>query len=343
MIHEAYRLYFFLSMKKFTSLLLAVPLLLLFLWYSSTHIGWENIWDSTKNLSFIDVFIFILLSFLNFGLYTLRWKELINTPHISFWKLYQFRFVAHTISYFIPSAQVGGEPARIALAINHGAKKHATIAGTILDKVFELMTSIFTSIIGLLLILPSTDIFHPLPLAGGCAVLCLFGFFFYASIWGKGFFTSILQSMKLHHFSFGTKIFEELVHIETHIRHFFRHHPQSLFRVIIYSLGTFLLMLAEYYLIAHALGLTLSWKALILITALPLVGYLLPTPGGAGGLEGAQILAFSLAGISPAFALPTILVIRMRDSIFILFGISLTSHYGVSFFSKKPHVDNSAA
>ena len=277
---------------------------------------------------------FIVLSLLNFIVFTLRWEAILKTSGDNIPSLYaltQYRLVTYTLSYLIPSAQVGGEPARILLLTKQGVSKHTATSSVVLDKVFELSVSSGFAALALVLLLMKTQ---NLDQSGGVAVaiiLVLLGLFFYLSVFGEGFFTFFFRIFHLRKVSFLKKVGEHIIHTEHEIKKFFRVHLWALLVTILLSLLCFVFMMLEYYIILHSLGIPVTMLQLIIVTALPLIGYLFPSPGALGALEVSQVAAFSLAGIDPTLALPTLIIIRLRDIVFLFLGSMVTYHLGFSF------------
>ena len=119
------------------------------------------------------------------------------------------------------------------------------------------------------------------------------------------------------------------------IQTFFHHHVLALLTTIVLSVICFLFMILEYFVIFYFLGVTPTFSQLLIVTVLPLVGYLIPIPGAVGTLEVAQITAFTIAGLDPVLALPTIIILRIRDIIFVSGGLLYTYKVGFSIVRKK--------
>lgn len=328
------------SIKKFLALLAVLSFFLWFLWHTISQMGVDNIMHALTLASPLSFIFFILLSLINFGVFTWRWKVLLSGEKIPpFMSLYGFRLVAYTLSYFIPSAQVGGEPARILLVVKSGTPKEAATASVILDKVFELAVSGGFSALAFCFVFSSSTEFGIAPLLVVLATLAFLGSFFYLSIWGKGFFSTIVGLLHIQSWKKITPLLHSLTEVEQHIKSFFHGNLLPLLKTIALSLLCFLLMIAEYGLIFYFLGVQTTPVGLLLVTALPLVGYLFPSPGAVGALETTQIIAFQLAHIDPIYAIPTLLIIRLRDVVLVALGIICTSRYGLNLFTGSSSID----
>ena len=109
-------------MKKRLVILSLFTLLGIFLFAGVVlQTGFDEIWRHLREFSLLHFGIFAFLSFLNFGLYTLRWHFIlraISDVSVSFWRLFMHRMSGFALSYLTPSAQTGGEPLRIMLLTN---------------------------------------------------------------------------------------------------------------------------------------------------------------------------------------------------------------------------------
>ena len=100
---------------------------------------------------------------------------------------------------------------------------------------------------------------------------------------------------------------------EALMRRTMRHTPLSLVLAFVVTLLGWLLMIAEFWLMAAYLGAPLTPLQLILALTAARLAILLFLPGGLGALEASQIAAFSLAGLNPALGISVGLLIRARD------------------------------
>lgn len=325
-------------MKSFVFLTLLLLFAIGFIYQMIAQTGVDKIVDALSHISPWATALFILVSIANFIIFTLRWKVILKTnvsktPSLLHLTLY--RLVSYTLSYLIPSAQVGGEPARILLLKKEGVPVKVATSSVILDKVFELSVSSGFSALAVILVLLNTKEMNMTTMAAIIIVLIFLGFFFYMSVFGQGFFTFFFKALHLERIHFLKKTGEHIMHIETHIKEFFRTHTTSLLYTILLSLLCFLMMMLEYHVVLISMGIQANYTQLLLVTALPLIGYLFPSPGALGALEVSQIAAFNLAGIDPTLALPTLIILRLRDILFLIIGVVVSYHYGFSFLKLK--------
>lgn len=82
------------------------------------------------------------------------------------------------------------------------------------------------------------------------------------------------------------------------------------------------------------MGVNLSFTQAFLSSTIPYFALLLPVPGGLGILESGHTAVFLLLGVSiNAFAF--VFIIRLRDFIFILFGLIRGWHRGLKIMKKE--------
>jgi uncharacterized protein (TIRG00374 family) len=111
--------------------------------------GPATIWKSLSSFGVIPFAIFLLLSLLNFGLYTLRWKIILGTMEkggeVRYFRLFLHRMSGFATGYLTPAAQVAGEPVRVALLATEGILSKTATSSVVLDLAFEFPHSSFTS------------------------------------------------------------------------------------------------------------------------------------------------------------------------------------------------------
>lgn len=300
--------------------------------------GVDALVQSVKHISIPALLIFTAISIINFVLFTFKWQAILRTsgekiPH--WYDLTLFRLSTFALSYLIPSAQVGGEPARIYLLEKRGVSRDVAVSSVIIDKVFELSINVIFAVITLFILFLNHTAFEQTGiLIIGLAVLLL-SFFYYKTVVGNGFFLSIFHALRLNRLRFFARFEKPLVDTEHTIQTFFRHHILALIITLVYSTLCFLLILLEYFVIFYFLGITPTFSQLLIVTILPLVGYIIPVPGAVGTLEATQVTAVTLAGLDPVLAFPIIVIIRARDLVFVGGGLLYTYTQGFSLLRGK--------
>lgn len=299
------------------------------------------IFEAATRISPVAFLIFFSVSVSNLWIYTIRWDLIIHAGSdkkiLSQPKLLGVKFAAYALAYIIPSAQLAGEPLRLQTLEGAGVSRKEALAGMVLDKVFEAVTLAIFALLALLLLMVG---------AGGADVegisivvlslgFLLFAAFFYFTIVKDGFFLMLFRLFQLHRVAALQKYEIKLQQTEQMMQDFFTNHHSELVWTIVISTMTYLILLLEYYIMLWSLGLSPSVMQVMVVSTLPLISYLVPTPGGVGALEVAQAGALQLAGLDPLFAVPLILYIRLRDVAFIVTGLLYLSTHGMSSFLKS--------
>lgn len=303
--------------------------------------GIGNIIKVLKEFSLLKFMILVGLSFLNFYLYSLRWelivKVLFKDKKIPSSTFFWDRMAGYALSYVTPTAQLGGEPLRIMLIEEEGVPKSVGTSSIIIDKALEISTLIIFISSGILVALFDSRIdFAMKTVIGpmGLIMLFLVFWFYYTSINGIGFFSSIYKFLHLKKIKRLEHLEAELNSFEKEMNAFYKHNPRSLLILIAISIFTIVFILAEHFLVAWFMGVRLTFLQAFLASTIPYIAYLLPVPGGIGVLESGHATIFLLLGVSiNAFAF--VFIIRLRDFIFVLLGLIRGWHKGVKVMKKE--------
>jgi len=300
----------------------------------------EDLWLAFSSVAIGWTILYILIGFVNFGLYVKRWDVIAHAgkeKDISFWDMMGIRYVTYAVSYLIPSAQVGGEPFRVLFLQERGFSKKLAISSVIIDKVFEAAIILIFSLVAFAMVVIYTqgvpsEVYSFFLLFG---VLLLFFSYFYLTIVGEGFFTTIFRTLRLDKIKVLAPYEEKIMGMEAMMKKFFKHHVKELLWTILITMMTYVLFLLEYYVLLIALGVRPTMGQLLIVSTVPMVSYLIPVPGAAGALEASQWLSLQFARIDPALTLPIIVILRLRDFMFIAVGLLYASRHGIKLMSKE--------
>lgn len=304
--------------------------------------GVEQIWSTLRNFSFAFFLIYLILSTLNFGLYTLRWHLILQAllkrekfPHfhktISFLDLFFHRMAGFAVSYLTPTAQTGGEPLRILLLHRDGVQMSLSTASVIIDKALEFTTLMIFIFIGIVMGLldgslpPGSRVFFG-------AVLVIFFmlifWFYYASLKNIGFFSSLLRFFHLHKFSKIERMIQEVIKVEEQMSAFYKQNGPTFLVLIFISIFIIGFQLFEHYILALFFGVKMTFFQTFLVSTIPYLAIIIPIPGSLGVLESSHAVMFALLGIQiNAFVL--VFIIRIRDFAFVLLGLIHASKEGL--------------
>ncbi|MCD6109545.1 flippase-like domain-containing protein [bacterium] len=332
--------------RTFFFLLFLVTGILLFL-SVLFNTGLDSIGKSLSTFSLANFIIFLVLSLLNFALFTLRWHIILrhqDKKHkVPFYRLFLHRMAAYAVSYLTPAATTGGEPVRIFFLQEEGVEAKAAISSTVIDKVFEYTALILFIFSGIIASIIEGSIFS------GKAELMLIGFliffggiifwFYYATMKHIGFFSSILKFLRLNKLKWIKKNEKTIAHIEKQMAKFYTQNAKRFIFLLFISFCTVFFMVLEHFLIALFLGVKLTFLQSFISATIPGISYIIPVPGALGMLEGSHAGIFALLGVS-INVFVFVLIIRIRDLVFISIGLAHASRHGIRMIYRSTRGKN---
>lgn len=302
--------------------------------------GLPEIWRNLRQFSLLHFGVFVALSFLNFGLYTLRWHLILRSinhdARVSFGRLFLHRMSGFALSYLTPSAQTGGEPLRILLLTHDGVTTKNATSSAVIDKGLEFAALFLFIGLGILVALFDGSLPPQFHAVAWLLLLFMFGaifWFYFASMKNIGFFSSAIRFLRLRKFRKVESLHDRIVEVEEEMAGFYKHHLSAFWLLIPISLVTTAFLLLEHYLVARFMGVHLTFLQTFLVSTIPYVAYIVPVPGGLGLLEGGTAAVFAALGVAiNAFVL--VFIIRIRDLIFVLVGLVHASRQGLSMLRR---------
>jgi uncharacterized protein (TIRG00374 family) len=250
--------------------------------------------------------------------FTLRWWIVLDGlgARIPLPAACAYRLAAFGLSYLTPGPQVGGEPLQVLLLERRrGVSREVAVASVALDRLIEVMISF-----GYLL---TAFVFLAVPTGSFPLVLLL------ALLVPPALYLATLASGRTPLADLFDRIFvrfaraqELLGASEATAGAFCRGKPLHLGFALAASILSFALMLGEYWLLARALGMPLSFRGVVLGLTAARVAYLLFLPAALGVLEAGQIAAVSALGFAPELAIGLVLFVRARDVLLAATGLS---------------------
>jgi uncharacterized membrane protein YbhN (UPF0104 family) len=297
--------------------------------------GWSEIVDTLINFGFIPFIGFVLISLINFGLYSLRWQLILNhhtgkDVNLSFWRMYKHRMAGFAVSYLTPFAQIGGEPVRIGMLISDKVDSKKATSSVTLDIAIELIAYISFIVAGIVLAIISglssgkSLIFIGIGLV---VVLTILTAFLFEVAKGGGCISKLLSIKFFAHFKIIKKVRSWIAQMENMMCALLHTKKSFLFLIALLAIVAISFRVVEVFYIAYFFGVELSFAQAFLASTLPGIALLLPVPAGLGFFEGGFSGLFVLLGI-PLSAVAFALVIRMRDIIFITFGCAHILRHG---------------
>lgn len=290
---------------------------LLFIW-TLRSVGLAEAWGAVRALTLRAVGVLVAVNLAALLVFTLRWWVLLRGlgERIGFPRLVLYRLAGFGFAYFTPGPQVGGEPVQVLmLETRHGVARERAIASVLVDRTLEAVVNFGYLAAASILLLRGQHV-----LLGGGALWM--GIFFllpiaYLLLLAKGY-QPVSSGLEAARRVFGRgarwKDALEIVRVsEYEAGFFFRERRGHLSWSIAISFASWGIMLADYWLMAHYLGMSLSAYQLIAGLTAARLAYLMFLPAGLGVLEAGQVLAISAMGFPAALGISLSLLVRIRD------------------------------
>ena len=242
--------------------LLALPAL----WWVFRSMPVKDIWSTVISLEMWQVFVLVGLNAIILLLFTSRWWLLLRSLgyRVNIVSLLSYRLAGFGVSYFTPGPQFGGEPLQVHLTSGkHNVPSPVAVAAVSLDKLIELLTNFSFIMVGAAVVLRS-KIFASeisLPTLAVTAALFLLPAAYLLSIsTGRKPLTWLAERAptRLTAHRHYKRAAQNLSASEAQLVLFFQQKPRALIPVISISALTWLLVIAEYWMMIYFLGETLT-------------------------------------------------------------------------------------
>lgn len=240
-----------------------------------------------------------------------------SRPSPSTLALTGFRAAEHAVSTLLPAAHLSGEPVRVLLLRRRGHRWTESISAIAMDRMLDVSAS---SIAGPVYVGWFFLAHHGSPWAApwilaamiaATAALALF----YVQLHRGGTLVSILARR-----GFFPAIRGSLETIDGRLAAFLR--TPSFGLGLALSLLAEALILAELWMLSRAFALPLSLPTLAGVMVGMGVAQLVPVPGALGSLEAAEVGVLALAGGSAPLGLAVGLLVRVRETLWVLLGLA---------------------
>jgi len=311
-----------------TVLWLGVPLLL---WWALRSVPLQKIWETLQGLALWQIAALLLLNVAVMLTFSGRWWFILRGLGYStnYLTLAAYRLSAFGVSYFTPGPQFGGEPLQVyAVTRNENVPGTTSAAAVALDKLLEMVVNFAFIATGVVLTLQVWT------RTAGLSIEAL-GVSLFLLMLPVGYLIATWRGMKpltwiLHHLPRRyrdregmQRLERSLAESESQAGNLIRERPASLIYALLISLVSWGGQMLEYWLSAHFLGLSLTPLQLVSIMTAAYAAFLSPLPGGLGALEAGQVWMLEALGLDPAVGLSIALIIRARDVLFGVTGLSL--------------------
>jgi len=312
---------------------------LILAWLALRGMPWDQAWGQLTGIGPGGLLILLGLNMAMLPLMTVRWWQLLRalTTPVGLCTACAYRFAANAVSYLTPGPHFGGEPLLVYLLHQRqGIPLPAAATSVALDRILELWASIVVLSCGLIMLtvtgsgpfagrwaLPLAVILAAV-VAALLAALCM----------GKRPLSRLCcLLMRLcgmaHHSPPGVtgRLLEALMQGETLTESLLHRHRRPFVLANLSSLGHWLGVFVEFWLMAALLGHSLSFLQLLSVVIAARLAFLTPLPAGLGVLESALPWLTAALGLGSVLGLSLCLLIRVRDILFSLAGLGLTMKY----------------
>ncbi|HEX7859772.1 MAG TPA: flippase-like domain-containing protein [Verrucomicrobiae bacterium] len=323
-------------MKSFAKALLTLAALALFSWYLS-NLGPTRVWELIKSLGAFAPLV-LLPYFVVYLVDCLAWSQTLPPQKPPFFTRLRIRWAGESVNNLIPTAYVGGEAAKVLLLRRYGISAQDATVAAVVSKTAQTVAQLF-------FILAASAFFFQLAkndsnlrlailfiLVGGISAVALL-------FWAQkvGFFK--IFSKLAGALPFPLRHFDQhkarLLELDRTIFGFYRNEKSRFFRSTFFYLCGWTLDTVEIYLVAHLLGVPITWPQALVMEAFTGVAKVLGMwlPGSLGVQESGIVLIGKLVGLPDTFVAAYAIIRRARELIFAAIGMLL-------FYGGKTAVPN---
>ncbi len=305
--------------------------------------GWDSVVNNIRSFGVWPFVGFVIISMMNFVLYSIRWmiilhRQVAEKKHkLSLWRMYWHRMTGYAVGYLTPLNQAGGEPVRVALLMADGVPAKSAVASSTLDIAFELCSYVVFISLGVVFALVEHQGGVGTLVVMGVGLAIAFGLllsFFTALGRGRPMAKPLFHRLRLDRIKRFRGVEHWLEETEDLMRGFFSGGGWVVFGISALSMAMVAFRVVETFYIAWGFGVTLNFAQAFLASSLPGLALLLPVPGGLGIFEGGFAAVFAALNV-PMNALAFALIIRLRDVVFIAFGMFHMIRTGTGWAFKK--------
>jgi glycosyltransferase 2 family protein len=293
-------------------------------WYLS-RVGLDQVWAAMKRLGGFAPLIllpYLLVYFVD----CLAWVQTLPPRGIPFLRLLRVRWAGESVNNLVPSALVGGEAVKVCLLRAQGFAAAEGATSAILSKTAQTlaqMVFVFTAAIILLEFVqgqPARFGVLVIVLGGLSAVTVLF--------WVQrfGVFRALLWLAKAlpKRYQLPPESQSQWLEVDQTILGFYRSQPRRFYRSTALYLCGWLLDCLEIYLVAHLLGVPITWTQALVVEGFTGMAKALGmwVPGSLGVQESGIVLMGRMVGLPDTFCATYALLRRARELIFAATGLA---------------------
>lgn len=275
--------------------------------------------------------VFLAVSSAVFLTYALRWRMVLRAmdgdreppPLLA---LLSFRAAGHAAGTLLPSAQLGGEPVRALLLRRRVGDWTCAISSVAIDRMLDASASAVAGPIYVAIFFLAHGSARTTPpwLIAAMAVGVVALAAFYVIVYCGGAPLSLLAGRALVRSAQGS-----LAAIDRRLVEFVR--TPTFPAALTLSFVIEALILAELWALARAFALPISVPTLVGVMVGMGVAQLAPIPAAIGSLEATQVGVLTLAGGAAPLGLAVGLLVRLRETLWILVGLAVLYREGFSW------------
>lgn len=307
-------------------------------------IGLSSIVDIFKNIDWFYAGLFLFVSIVILLAKTYKWYHILKTHNvkINFLKLVMCKLSGIAISFITPIAIMGGGVAMGYLLSKENIKSSTAVSSVVLDKSFELVTSLLFMIIGGILIITHFAVSGNTLVLLILMPLIIFGIFYflYDKVRKKeGVITSVIKVLRLNKVKWMKKYNKVIIKSEKNVENFLLKNKKESVKTLLITFFAYALMFLEYKFVLLAIGFDVNIAVLFATITVVGLTYSLPIPAALGALEGGQASLFSAINMGAGVGFALGLIIRTRDILWTFIGLTYFAIRGLNL-NKKSAIDN---
>ena len=307
-------------------------------WSALQNVAWGEVLVLLDRLDYRAILAMVAVNVLMLPVMTARWWMLLGMlgAPVSLILLCAFRTAANAVSYLTPGPHFGGEPLLVYLLHQRQEVAVSTaVASVALDRLFELLASFVVLTLCLSTLFPAgINLFY-----GGhyhytaIALLLLFAGILATLFTGRKPFsrllllTSRMSQTYLKVSMCSGSLLDTISRAETLAEALFRRHRLRVMIANLLSFAHWAAIFAEFWLMSFFLDVSLSFWQITALVVVARLAFFTPLPAGIGVLEIALPWATAALGLGSSLGVSIMLLIRLRDIVFSIFGLGLTMKY----------------
>jgi len=306
-------------------------------------VGTDKVLNALSRLTLSEFFILLSIFLVYWFILFLRLDRVLKTRidfKIRKRKLILLRAVEYAVSYVTPSARLGGEPAIAYLMkkdLNVSYSKG--IATVLLLRLMDFTVGILFLIAGLIYLLIEysnrlSETMSTLLIMVAVIYVILLVLFYIKAAKKQGFFTMLFKPF-VNILGKGHRFHEGMIKIEKEIADFLKKDRKEFYISLLLTLIGNVIYFGMFKLLLYYLGVEASIMQILVIFALSVFAYLIPTPAGLGALEGAMAFAFHTMKLGTSRGVAFGLVQRALELVIVVIGLIALAYFSLKMSKGK--------